>query len=275
MTTATTDTAGRTSARPTYKVTLLGVLRSEWSKFWSLRSSWITLGLAQAMVIVIGTLACAAYSPGSGGENGPPIGDSALGLALTGVTLAALAVGVLGVLVAAGEYSTGMIRSTLAAVPKRLPVLWSKALVYGVVGTAAATIAVLGAFQLGGLTLMDTDIALGFGDDGVPRALFGAGVYLGLVGMWGVALGALVRSTAGGIAVLAGLLLIVPGLASLLPDSLADNITPYLPSNAGSAMYALEQSSDLLSPGAGLVALVGCVAVTLAGAAYRLARTDA
>ncbi|MBR8642142.1 ABC transporter permease [Streptomyces tuirus] len=256
-------------------MTALRVLRSEWSKFWSVRSSWITLALSVTVLAVIGALASAAYTPDTGGGNAPPLADGAVGLALTGTTFAALGVGVLGVLFSAGEYSTGMIRSTLAAVPKRLPVLWSKSLVYGVVATVVTAAGALAAFQLGGLTLKDADIALSLGDEGVPRALAGAGIYLGLVGMWGVALGALLRSIAGGIAALTGTLLIVPGLASLLPDSVADALTPLLPSKAGEALTALEHSAGLLSPDAGLAALVGWVAVTLAAAGLRLTRTDA
>lgn len=271
MSHATTPAA----TRPVYKVTVLRVLRSEWSKLWSVRSTWITLALAVVVLVVIGTLASAAYRPDTAGGNGPPLGDSPVGLALTGTTFAALAVGVLGVLVSAGEYSTGMIRSTLAAVPKRLPVLWSKSLVYGVVATAVTAAGALAAFLLGGLTLRDTDIALTLQDDGVLRALLGAGLYLGLVGVWGVALGALLRATPGGIAVLVSVLLLVPGLASLLPDSVADAVTPYLPSKAGEALTSMEGSADLLTPGGGLAALVGCAVVTLAVAGVRLTRTDA
>lgn len=79
-----------------------------------------------------------------------------------------------------------------------------------------------------------------------------AGVYLALVAVFGVALGMMIRSSAGAIATLVGILLILPGLASLLPDSLYDTLSPYFPSTAGQAVYALEQSSDALSPGAGL-----------------------
>lgn len=106
------------------------------------------------------------------------------------------------------------------------------------------------------------------------RSLAGAGVYLALVAVFGVALGMMIRSSAGAIATLVGILLILPGLASLLPDSLYDTLSPYFPSTAGEAVYALEQSSDALSPGAGLAVFAGWVALALAGAAYRLVRTD-
>lgn len=262
-----------------YKVTGPRVLRSEWAKFWSLRSSWITLGVCLVLLVALGAIASATYSPGTAGS-GPPSGpgsgtQDAVSLALLGVTFASLAVGVLGVLLSAGEYSTGMIRSTLAAVPRRLPVLWAKAAVIGPLALVLGTVGALAAFQLGTLALHGEKIALTLGDDGVLRSLAGAGVYLGLVAVLGVALGMLLRSSAGAIAVLVGVLLILPGLASLLPDSVYDHINPYFPSNAGSAVYALHQSSGALSPGAGLAVFAGWVALTLGAAAFRLRKRDA
>lgn len=262
-----------------YKVTGPRVLRAEWAKFWSLRSSWITLAVAVVLLIALGSIASATYSPDATAQDGPPGPGSgeqdAVSLALLGVTFASLAVGVLGVLLSAGEYTTGMIRSTLTAVPRRLPVLWSKAAVIGPVILVLTTLGALAAFQLGTLGLDGEKIALSLGDDGVLRSLAGAGLYLALVAVAGVALGILLRSSAGAIAVLVGVLLILPGLASLLPDSLHDNINPYFPSNAGSAMYALHESSEAFSPGAGLAVFAGWVALTLAGAAWRLLRSDA
>jgi len=256
------------------------VLRSEWAKFWTLRSSWITLGIAVFLLILFGAIASYTYSPDAVATNGPPGpgsgGDSdAISLALTGVTFASPAIGVLGVLLSAGEYSTGMIRSTLAAVPRRLPVLWSKAAVIGPIALVLTTLGALAAFQLGTPGLGGEKIALSLSDDGVLRSLAGAGVYLGLVAVFGVALGVLIRSSAGAIAALVGVLLILPGLASLLPDSWYDTLSPYFPSNAGSAVYALHDSADSLSPGAGLAVFTGWVALTLAGAAFRLTRSDA
>lgn len=267
-------------ARPTtYKVTGARVLRSEWGKFWSLRSSWITLGVAVFLLVLFGTIAAYTYSSGASSAGGPPGpgggGDSdAVSLALTGATFASLAVGVLGVLLSAGEYSTGMIRSTLSAVPRRLPVLWAKAAVIGPIALVLSTLGALAAFGLGAPGLDGEKISLSLGDDGVLRSLAGAGLYLGLVAVFGVALGVLLRNSAGAIASLVGVLLILPGLASLLPDSWYDTLSPYFPSNAGQAVYALHQSSDALSPGAGIAVFAGWVALTLAGAAYRLRRTD-
>jgi hypothetical protein len=168
-----------------------------------------------------------------------------------------------------------MIRSTLTAVPRRLPVLWAKAAVIAPVVLVLAGLGLLAAFLLGAPGLDGESIALSLGDDGVLRSLAGAGVYLALVAVFGVALGMLIRSSAGAIATLVGILLILPGLAGLLPDSLYDTLSPYFPSTAGQAVYAVQQSSDALSPGAGLAVFAGWVALALAGAAYRLASTDA
>jgi ABC-2 type transport system permease protein len=263
------------------KVTGRRVLFSEWGKFWSLRSSWITLGVALLLLIVIGSIASATWSPDAtastaGGPPGmAPTGSSnAVSLALTGISFAQLAVGVLGVLVSAGEYSTGMIRSTLAAVPRRLPVLWSKSAVFGAIALVVTTVGVVAAFQLGSAGLSGKSIALSLGDSGVLSSLLGAGLYLGLVGVFGVALGVVVRSTAGGIAALVGILLILPGLANLLPTSMYNSISPYFPSTAGQAGYALHHASHTLSPGAGLAVFAGWVALALVAAAVRLRRTD-
>ncbi|MEV0634088.1 ABC transporter permease [Streptomyces sp. NPDC050619] len=265
-------------ARPPYQVTGRRVLRSEWAKLWSLRSTWITLGLGLLFLIAFGVIAAVHYK--SELDSGRPlrpddVGSTALSLSMFGTNFAQLALGVLGVLVTAGEYSTGMIRSTLAAVPRRLPVLWSKSAVFGLVALAVGTVGVFVAFPIGSGILSGTSAALTFSDAGVVRSLLGAGLYLGLVGVIGTALGALLRSVAGGIAVLVGALMLIPGLISLLPTSWQDDISPYLPSNAGESMFALTHDSSSLSPTAGLLVFLGWTALTLAGAAYRLVRTDA
>ncbi|MEV0909109.1 ABC transporter permease [Streptomyces hokutonensis] len=261
--------------RPAYRVTGRRVVRSEWSKFRSLRSSWITLGVAALFLVVIGSVAAALYSPD--GPLGGKDADSgaALTLALAGTNLAALAVGALGVLLSAGEYGTGMVRSTFAAVPGRLPVLWAKCAVYGPVAFVASTLGALLSFLFGSAALHGERIALSLGDAGVLRCLLGAGLYLGLVGVYGVTVGLLVRSTAGGIAILTGAVLVLPGLTGLLPSSLGDTVSRYLPSNAGQSVMTLHASGgSLVGPGAGVTALLVWAVLLLAGAACRLRRSD-
>ncbi|MEU2288036.1 ABC transporter permease [Streptomyces sp. NPDC013178] len=278
VTTKTPETPEPSSApRPAYRVTGLRVLRSEWAKLWSLRSTWITLGLALLFLVAVGLIAATQYKSQFG--SGKPMDDdfggaTAVSLALFGTTFAQLALGVLGVLGTAGEYSTGMIRSTLAAVPRRLPVLWSKSAVFGAVALAVGTLGAFGTFLFANGIVDGTDAAVGFSDAGVVRSLLGAGLYLGLVGVMGAALGALLRSVAGGISVLVAALMLIPGLVQLLPSSWQDNISPYLPGNAGGSMYALTQDATTLSPTAGTLVFLGWTVLALAGAAYRLVRRD-
>ncbi|MEU5533986.1 ABC transporter permease [Streptomyces sp. NPDC020362] len=264
-------------ARPDYRVTGRRVLFSEWAKLWSLRSTWITLGLGLLFLLAFGLIAASRYKF----MFGTPRMDrdfaraTAVSLSLFGTNFAQLALGVLGVLVMAGEYSTGMIRSTLAAVPRRLPVLWSKAAVFGLVALVVGTLGSFAAFLAGSGIVAGTPAALGLTHAGVVRSLLGAGLYLGLVGVIGIALGALLRSVAAGISLLVATLMLIPGLVSLLPSSWHDDIGPYLPSNAGQAMFALTHDSTTLAPLAGLLVFLGWTALALAGAAYRLLRSDA
>ncbi|MEV7941651.1 ABC transporter permease [Kitasatospora sp. NPDC088264] len=275
----TSAAADRRPARPAYRVTPVRVLRSEWAKLWSLRSTWITLGLGLLFLVAFGLIAAFQFksriTSGRPMDRGDFADASALSLSLFGTNFAQLAFGVLGVLVAAGEYSTGMIRSTLAAVPRRLPVLWSKAAVYGVVVLLLGTVGVFVAFAADSGILSGTRAAMTFSDAGVLRGLLGAGLYLALVGVIGVALGALLRSVAGGISVLVASLMLVPGLISLLPSSWQDHISPYLPSNAGQAMFTLHHDAATLSPAAGLAVFLLWTVLALAGAAVRLMRSDA
>jgi len=266
------------AARPPYRVTGQRVLRSEWAKLWSLRSTWITLGLGLVFMVAFGLIAAVQYkSRISSGQHidADFAKATAVSLSLFGTNFAQLARGVLGVLVTAGEYSTGMIRSTLAAVPHRLPVLWSKSAVFGVVALVVGTAGAVITFLFASGVVSGTPAALTLGDAGVLRSLLGAGLYLGLVGMIGTALGALLRSVAGGISVLVGALMLVPGLISLLPSAWQNDIGPYLPSNAGESMFALHHAANTLTPTAGLAVFLGWTVLALAGAAYRLVHTDA
>lgn len=263
---------------PQYRVTGPRVLRSESAKLWSLRSTWITVGLGLLFLVAFGIIAAARYhsSLTSGRQLDPDFADATtLSLSLFGVPLSQLALGVLGVLVTAGEYSTGMIRSTLAAVPKRLPVLWSKATVYGVVALLIALVGVFATFLVDSSILSGTPAELTISHSGVVRSLLGATVYLGLIGVIGVALGAMLRSVAGAISALVGALMLLPGLISLLPTAWRNAIQPYLPSEAGQSMYVLHHGPHTLSPGPGLLVFAAWTALALAGAAWRLTRSDA
>jgi ABC-2 type transport system permease protein len=192
---------------------------------------------------------------------------------LVGVQLAQLAIGILGILVITAEYSTGMIRASMTAVPKRLPVLWAKALVYGLVTAALMIPAVLIAFLIGQGILSRHHINAAFSDPGVARALFGAALYLTVVGLFGLGLGAIVRNTAGGIATFVAIMFVLPPLTNVLPASWNDAASPYLPLAAGEAIMSVT-SGNHLSPWVGLLLFFGYAAAALAVAAVLLVRRD-
>ena len=189
--------------------------------------------------------------------------------------LAQLAIGVLGVLVISSEYTTGMIRTTFAAVPRRPLVLFAKAVTFTVVAFVVATIACFVAFFIGQSILSAKHADVSITDPGVLRAVVGAGTYLTLVGLLGIGLGTLLRRTAGAIATLFGLVLVLPALTEALPSPWDTDVGKLLPINAGRALFAVRPSTDLLSPGQGFLVLVATVGVVLALATVAIVRRDA
>jgi ABC-type transport system involved in multi-copper enzyme maturation permease subunit len=197
-----------------------------------------------------------------------------LSASLLGVRFGVLAIGVLGVLLITGEYATGMIRSTMTAVPKRLPVLWGKAGGYALVALVITLPSVFIAFFAGQGILSGKHIQIAFSHPGVSAAVIGAAGYLTLVGLFAMGLGAILRSTAAGIATFAGIMYVVPPLISILPSSVANSIDPYLPSNAGQAMMQISHHAHTLSQGAGLAVFAGYTAAAIAAAAVLLVKRD-
>ena len=259
------------------RLTAAGVVRSEWVKLRSVRSSTLTLLGGGLLVVGFGLLSAAVASGEVAGPQGGATPDfSPTQIALNGVGLAQLVLGVLGVLAVTSEYSTGSARTTFAAVPRRLGVLWAKAAVTGTAVLVVAVPAVLLAF-LGAQAVLEAggEPTARLGDDGVLRAVLGSAVYLAGVSLLGVALGALLRSAAAALSALVAGLLVVPGLlGAVLPSSWEDDVLPYLPSSAGESFFSVTTDSSQLSPGAGLAVFAAWVVVLLAAAAWRLRSRD-
>lgn len=273
-TTTTAPAAARTPGVAVTPVSVRSVARSEWIKFRTLRSSWIVLAATVVAVVGIGMLVSYfTKTHWSSLRPGERAGFNAVDRSLTGVNLAELTVGVLGVLFVSGEYGTGMIRSTLAAAPTRVPVLVAKAAVFAVVTFVSSIVATVVAFAAGQGLLGPHGV--GWGAPGAVRAVFGAALYLTVVGLLGVALGFLVRSTAGGIGALFGLLLILPVIFEALPSSWNQTVGPYLPSNAGGALWSLHSDHPMLAPWAGFGVFCAWAAAGLILAAVLLRRRDA
>jgi ABC-2 type transport system permease protein len=260
---------------PATGVTPVRVIVSEWIKFRSLRSTWYSLGAALVVAIGLGVLFAAlrGHDIASHGGIGPDFDP--VQLSLRGMFLAQLAVGVLGVLLITGEYSTGMIRASLSAVPRRVPVLAAKVIVFGSATFVVATAASLVAF-LGGQAALDSyGLGVSLTSDGAARAVVGAGLYLVLVGLLGLGCGFALRNTGGAIATLFGLILVLPLLGQALPVSWQNHVNRYLPLNAGTAVMATKQDPDSLTPWAGLGVFALYAVAALAVGLVVLRRRDA
>lgn len=255
-------------------VTQARVVRSEWTKLWSLRSTRWSLLAGFIAMAGLGILV-AAVQMGRWTQLQPAerAAYNSLDPAVGGWHLAQLAIGVLGVLVISGEYSTGMIRSSLMAVPRRLPVLWAKIGVFAVVTFALMLLATLISFFGVQAIVSQRNLQHSLGDPGALRVVLGTALFLTALGVMATGIGALVRNTAGGIALFVGLLFVLPGITAILPASVADSISPYLPLNAGTTVVF--ENSNHLSPWGGFALFCGYAAVAVAAGAISLLRRDA
>jgi ABC-2 type transport system permease protein len=270
--TTTTVVAPDLAAR-NIKVTQARVVGSEWIKLRSLRSTVYTLIASVAITVGLGIL-FASFAVARLNSTGH-LDTDPVTLTLRGAFLAQLAIGVLGVLLITGEYSTGMIRATMSAVPRRLPVLWAKLGLFGVIAVLVSVAAAFVAFLSGQAILSSKHVGASLSDPGVLRAVIGTGLYLAVVGLLGMALGFIIRNTAGAITTLFGILLVLPVLGEVLPASWAAHVVPYLPSNAGQAIMTLHPDPNTLAPWTGFALFVGYTAVAVAVAAVLLKRRDA
>jgi ABC-type transport system involved in multi-copper enzyme maturation permease subunit len=252
-------------------VTLPRVIASEWVKFRTLRSTLIVLGAAMLGMVLFGAIIAhntrnpAGLDPEDVVASGP----------LQGYYLGQLLIAALGVLVVSGEYSTGMIRATLAAVPRRQPVLVAKVVVFTVVVGIAMIAASVVAFLVAQAFLSGYRPTYSLSDGSTLRVVVGTGVYLTLVGLLGSALGWIVRSTPGALVAVVGLILILPVLFELVLPSWGTHVAAYLPTGAGASFSTSLAMPDALSPWVGLGVMVAWVVLGLAIASVVLRRRDA
>lgn len=262
------------------RLTFARVLRSEWIKAVTLRSTWIMLASIAVLIGGFGLIAALTASgatdgsgPGFGGAGRDPVT-----IVLTGTHPALLLVGVAGGLVGAREYASGLIRSTLAAVPARLPVLAAKVLVFSALTGAVVLASTLVAFFAGMALLGDAGATtVAWSDDGVPRAVLGTAAYLTGLGITGVALGVLLRSIGGSIAALIGGVVFLPTLATMVLPESWDAVLKYLPSNAANSFTTVtpDTSGALLDTTTGAVVFAAWVLAAVIGAAVSLRTRDA
>jgi ABC-type transport system involved in multi-copper enzyme maturation permease subunit len=255
---------------------LRATARSEWIKFRSVRSSPFALA-ATALTVVVGAWLLGAGNRGSY-QAASPAGQAAFDPVFTvlqGIELAQLFVVALGVITVTGEYTSGLIRGTFVATPQRAQVLAMRALVFTVVVWACCTAMSFAAFFLGQSVLSPAKHA-GIGDPGVLTAVFGAGLYLTLVGLLAMFIGVLVRHTPAALAAVFGLLAVLPIALILFKGKLASQLGEYLPGNAGEqAFHLLHGGAYALGPWPGLSVLAAYVAVAAVAAFALIRRRDA
>ena len=275
MSSLTIDTdrhaAGDTTAVHSEPVSLPRVVKSEFIKFRSLRSSWAVLGGAVLGMLVVALLV--GYNTRHLAKNLQP-DDVVPSSPLQGYYLGQLLIGALGVLFVSGEFSTGMIASTMAAVPKRLPVLWAKLLVFSSIILVTMTTVSVVAFLLGEGVIGHFRTAYGLGDPTALRAAVGTGVYLTLVGVIGGALGWIVRSTPGALVAYFATILVVPVLFSSVLGTWGKDVGQYLPSTAGRSFVSSLREPQTLTPWVGLAVLAAWAVLAVVLAAVQLRRRD-
>jgi ABC-type transport system involved in multi-copper enzyme maturation permease subunit len=265
------------AAPPRGRVTQARAVRAEWTKLRTLRSTrWSLLAGFIAMAGLGILVAAVQMGRWTHLEPQERAHYNSLDPAVGGWHLAQLAIGVLGVLVISGEYSTGMIRSSLMAIPRRLPVLWAKIGVFAAVTFVLMLVACFISFFGVQAIVTGHHQQHALSDPGALRVVIGTALYLTVMGVMTIGIGALVRNTAGGIALFVGLLFVLPGITAILPASIGDAISPYLPLNAGTTVTTVVfENTHHLSPWGGFALFCGYAALAVAAGAISLLRRDA
>jgi ABC-2 type transport system permease protein len=248
----------------------MNLLRSEWTKLRSVRSTWIAALSTVAAGVALSVLGASDLLATA--QSGLPEGWDPTAASLKGFLFAQLVIGMLGALAATAEYGTGMIGTSLTTTPSRSRLLAAKTTVVAAVALATGLATTLLSFTAVQLLLGGAGLpAAGIGDPGVAGALVAATLYLTLVALIGLAVGTLTRSSTGSLAVLVGVLLLVPAIAPALPGALGDAFARYWPITAGQAAYTVVPVDGALAPGlgSGLLTVAAVAAVLAAHVALR------
>jgi ABC-2 type transport system permease protein len=276
MTGATIAPAGPDHRAAFRAATFGDVLHSEWTKLRSVRSTFWALTVTVVLGIALGAVISAAAAHGYARSSvSSKLSWDPTGYSQTGVAIASLAIAVLGVLYISSEYSSGMIRTSLTAVPKRGRVLAAKSLVLGAVTFVVGDVTSFAAFFVGQALISGHAPTAALGDPGVARAVAGAGLYLAALAVLCVAAGTLLRHPAAAIACIMAVLLVLPGIAQALPDSWRNPVTEFWPTLAGTQITSVHAAAHALQPWPGFGVMCLFVAMVYAIAWTLLDRRDA
>jgi ABC-type transport system involved in multi-copper enzyme maturation permease subunit len=263
----------------THRPNFGNLLLSEWTKLRSVRSTmWsmvLLVVLTLGLTILVTALTVAQWSKIGTASQAQLIADPVSGILSVGLQFGQLTVIVLGVLVISSEYSTGAIRASLLAVPRRIPMLAAKGMVF------AGVVLVLGEFVMFvsffiGAAILHSHVPVSLSGHDVARAVIGGGLYLAVLGLFAMAIGTLVRHTAGAITGVIAFVIVLEPLSSLIPGSLGYHIHDYLPTSAGRMIIQTVPSAhQVLSPWQGFGVFCLWTAVLLAAAGFLLNQRDA
>jgi len=265
----------RTSRTDGSGVNFARILRSEWIKVTTVPSTVILL--ATTLVVMVGLGAFFAWNvilteellaeagPEMMAQMGGAVDLQAMAYSVptSGLMFGQLLIASLAVVLIASEYSTGMIRSTMVAVPKRIPALLAKALVIAVIAFVVGAISGFLSYLVGQPILNSADLGFGLDIDGMVASIINTGTFLALVAIIGTALGTLLRSTAGGVVTTIGLLMILPIIASIFNVEWVTDASRFLPSNAGNQLVALDIAEDALNQWQGGLVMAAWAVVLL------------
>ena len=233
--------------------TLADVVVSEWTKLRSLRSTVWSFAALAVLSLGLTVLATSIYTAGwekLSADDRRQMVEDPIGLILQpGALWGQIALCVLGVLIFASEYSTGMIRTTMLAVPRRTPVLAAKAIIFACATFVVAECMALLSFFVG-KAIISPHVSVSLSDPGVPRAIVGTGLYLALIGLLALSIGAIVRHVAGAITLVLAMVVVVPTLGSLLPGNAGEYVSKFVPGGtAGATIMSSGRGSDsVVSP---------------------------
>ena len=291
-----TGTVPARSSAGSRGVTFGGVLRSEWIKLWSLTSTRILLGLTLVAIVGVGALAVlirytfldeAVRSAREQGQTmtpemleqsfPPDSGFDLYNLPNAGLQIGILILGSLAVLFMSSEYATGMIRSTMNAVPRRLPAFAAKAIILAVISYLISATAGVATFLIAMPVFQGMGFDLDWSTDGVLYSILTGGLYVAGVALIGLSLGTLLRNSAGGITVLVGIffvLSIAAGFMTLIPGEFWKYVPQYIPSEAGGRFLSIGHTEGVIDPWHGGLIFLGYVLLSLIPAMIALKKRD-
>jgi ABC-2 type transport system permease protein len=255
------------------------VLLSEWTKIRSVRSTvWsliLLVVLTLGITILITAITSAQWNKIGAASRAQIRLDPTSGILNTGLQFGQLTIIVLGVLLITSEYTTGVIRASLLAVPRRLPMLAAKGIVFSAITLVIGEIVMFASFFIGA-AILHSHVPVSLSAHNVTRAVVGGGLYLAVLGLFALSIGALVRHTAGAITGVIAFVIVLEPLSSLIPGTWGDHIHDYLPTVAGRMIIQTAPAShQVLSAWQGFGVFCLWTAVLFVAAAILLKRRDA